>query len=241
MFSIPFGGKANHKNLLKTTKHLTESGNLLFIIVLNLKDRIMKIQRLLVVVVLSVLHIWGFSQIQYEGRHDDGLKSFQLDNGEMKYARYHKAEQAITIYNLDHSEWKTVLLPIPKGQVFDEIKSISANVFNTDTLIELAYACVEYRYNYDIEVSSDNVDIRYTLSIVNEEGQKVFEAANGTDMEIIDSNNTRKLLVYKQIENGRELEKSIDVYALPENSNAYSKLKQFDETGNLSSGLSRGI
>lgn len=201
----------------------------------------MKNQRLLLLVAFSMLSMFGYSQIQYEGTHDDDLESFQLDNGETKYARYSKSEKTISLYNVDLSEWKTVQLDIPKRFSFDDLKSITVNVFNADELIELAYTCAEYRSNSDIETTSNNVHINYTLYIINEEGELVFEAENGNGMKIVDSNGTRKLMVYKQTGHGSFKKEHIDVYALPDNMATVNQLKKSDKTNNYTSDHVRGI
>jgi hypothetical protein len=177
----------------------------------------MKLTHLTVVIAFSTLQVLGFGQIKYEGTHDDGFKPFQLDNGEFKYARYDKSKQLVTVYNLDHSQWKTVMLPMPEEHYLDEIKSISEKTFNSDTLIELVYSCVEHHSNNNLESTSDYVDIRFTLYIINEAGEMILKVDDSNDMRIIESNGNRKLLIYKHIGQGSNRTGEMDVYSLPNN------------------------
>ena len=177
----------------------------------------MKLKSLLFIVAFATLQFSSFGQVKYEGTHDDGFKSFHLDNGEFKYARYDKSRQSVTVYNLDHSKWKTVMLPLPKEHYLDEIKSISEKTFNSDTLIELVYSCVEYHSNNNLEATSEYVDIRFTLYIINEVGEMILKVEDSNDMKIIESNGNRKLLIYKHIGQGANRTGQIDVYSLPNN------------------------
>jgi len=201
----------------------------------------MKLKSLLLISAITLLHISGFSQISYEGTHDDGLTTVTLDNGEAKYATYQKTDKTMILYNLDHSLWKTVALPIPGSLYFDELKSVSVTVFNTDSLVELAYTCVEYLSNNDLESTTTYVDERHTLFIINEEGSMVMEEKNSNNLEIVDINGTRKLWVYKQAGQGNDTWKRVNVYALPDAPIGDIKIDQRDQSEYRAFGDRRGI
>ncbi len=173
-------------------------------------------KHLLTIIAFSIIPLSVLGQIRYEGTHDEGYKSFQLDNGELKYAEYNKSGQIVTIYNLDHSKWKSVVLPLPREHYLDEIKSISQYVFNGDTMMELAYSCVEYHSTDNLEdVASGYVDLRFTLNIINELGETILKASDSNDMKIIESDGVRKLMIYKHIGQGSTKSGQVDVYSLP--------------------------
>ncbi len=174
----------------------------------------MKLKSLLLLVALASFQISGFTQVSYEGSYDKDLALYTLDNGEIKYASYQKADKVLVLYNADHSMWKSVPLPIPKRQYFDQLKSISLNVFNTDDKLELAYTTVEYLSNNETEVTTKHVDVRPTLFIINEDGSMVLEAENSSHMEVVDNSGTRKLWVYKR--DGQDKKKNVDIYSLPD-------------------------
>jgi len=160
----------------------------------------------------------SIGQIIYEGTHNDNFKTFQMDNGDIKYTKYDKSEQTVSVYNLDNTKWKSVQLPLPKHHTLDEIKSISMKLFNSDTLMELAYSCVEYQSTQNIEGSNANyLDIRFTLNIINEKGEMILKSENSTDLKIIESHGVKKLLIYKHVGQGFNKSGQIDVYSLPEN------------------------
>lgn len=174
----------------------------------------MKLKSLLLLVALASFQISGLAQVSYEGSQDKDLSSFKLDNGELKYASYQNADKVLVLYNADYSMWKTVTLHIPKRQYFDQLKSISLNVFNTDDRLELAYTTLEYLSNNDTEVTTNHVDVRPTLFIIKEDGSMVLEAENSSHMEVVDNSGTRKLWVYKR--EGQDQKEKVDIYSLPD-------------------------
>lgn len=178
----------------------------------------MKIKNLILAALVSLIHISGLGQIVFEGKHDDTYKTFQLDNGEIIYTEYSKADQSISVYDLDNSKLKTISIPLPKGHFLDEIKYISQKVFNTDSIIELVYSCVEYDTKYEIEDANSNyVDLRFTLNIINEYGEMILKIPDSNDMKIVESNGIKKLLVYKHPGHGFKESGQVDVYSLPGN------------------------
>ena len=175
----------------------------------------MKFKVLLSIVAFLALQISVHAQINYEGSFDEKTHSILLDNGEIKYASYDKEEDAIVLYHSDDSHWKSVPLNLNRNLYFDELKSISVNVFNEDDLIELAYTCVEYQISNQLEATNTYVDVLSTLFVINEEGTLVLEVKNGSDMKFVDSDGDMKLWVYKQAGQGKNNKEHIDVYSLP--------------------------
>ena len=114
-------------------------------------------------------------------------------------------------------------------------------VFNTDSLVELAYTCIEYISNNDIESTTTHVYERHTLFIINEEGSMVMEEKNSNDLEIVDINGARKLWVYKQAGQANETWKRVNVYALPDAPISDMKIKQMDQKEYRAFGDRRGI
>ena len=158
----------------------------------------------------------GYGQIVHEGTHDDSFKTFQMDNGEIRYSIYNKLDQTVSVYNLDHSIWKKVHLPLPKEHTLDEIKNISQNTFNSDTLMELVYSCLEYDTTSELEDTNSNyVEIKFTLNIINENGELILKVPDSNDIRILESNGIRKLLVYKHVGQGFNRAGQIEVYSLP--------------------------
>jgi len=175
----------------------------------------MKFKVLLSIVAFLALQISVHAQINYEGSFDEKTHSILLNNGETKYASYDKEESAIILYHSDDSHWKSVPLNLNRNLYFDDLKSISVNVFNEDDLIELAYTCVEYQISNQLEATSTYVDVLSTLFVINEEGTLVLEVKNGSDMKFVDSDGDMKLWVYKQAGQGKNNKEHIDVYSLP--------------------------
>ncbi|RXQ95924.1 hypothetical protein EO244_06370 [Ancylomarina salipaludis] len=157
-----------------------------------------------------------FSQLKYEGKLDAKYKSIKLDDGNLKFVKYNKKEQEVLIFNSDYSLWRTIDLPLPKQHLLDEIKYISQRTFNNDDSVELVYSCLVYSLYDDYEdPENESVKIEFTLNIINESGEIILKVPDSNDMEIIDFNGTKKLLIYKHPskhfeENGETL-----IYTLP--------------------------
>lgn len=176
----------------------------------------MKALHLIFTLLLFTVCSLGYGQIVHEGTHDDSFKTFQMDNGEIRYSIYNKLDQTVSVYNLDHSIWKKVHLPLPKEHTLDEIKNISQNTFNSDTLMELVYSCIEYDTTSELEDTNSNyVEIKFTLNIINENGELILKVPDSNDIRILESNGIRKLLVYKHVGQGFKRTGQIEVYSLP--------------------------
>lgn len=163
---------------------------------------------LMIIILLDVIiNITGYSQLIFEGTFNDRFKTIQMDNG----------EQLVYIYNLDHTAWKKVRVPLPEEHLLDEIKSVTQTTFNKDTLVELVYSCVEYQ-RISSQENSDVKDlkIKFTLNIINENGEMILKVPDSNDLEIVDKNGKRSLLIYKQMGKGLDNLGQILVYSLPE-------------------------
>lgn len=57
-----------------------------------------------------------------------------------KYTHFDRLGKILRIYNLNHSIWKTINLPVPSGfQLYDVPKHITDSLFKLDANVELAY------------------------------------------------------------------------------------------------------
>ena len=159
----------------------------------------------------------GFTQLIQENVIDEKVKILQLDNGENKYIKYQGKEKDLNILNLDQSIWKTVELPLLKGHFLDEVKSISTNIFNNDSLVEILYTSVEYDYSYDYENPFyPNDFITFALNIINEKGEVLLREEKINDYEIIESDWNKKLFVYKNPDKEFNKKTQTVIYAIPD-------------------------
>jgi hypothetical protein len=160
-----------------------------------------------------------FAQLVQEEVVEGRFRTFQIENGDAKYLKYDKKAEIINIYNLDHSVWKTVKLPLPKGHLLDEIKLVSTSTFNKDEGVEIMYSCVVYDYSsFNDEDPTINEDeyITFTLNIIDENGKALLKEDHSNDYEIIESNGKKKLLVYKHISKGFSSKSQTVVYSIPQ-------------------------
>lgn len=156
-----------------------------------------------------------FSQLVKEVVITDNFKKLNLDGSETKFIKYQEKEKTLSIYNLDHSIWKTVELPLPKGHFLDEIKLISTNYFNEDNFIEIMFTSAVYNYSYNYEnPAGDEQFVTYTLNIINEKGEVLLVEEEMEDYEILESDENNKLVVYKQNSNALDNKSQTVVYAI---------------------------
>lgn len=158
----------------------------------------------------------GFSQLVQENVVDEKIQLLQLDNGKTKCLKYHEKEKVLYILNLDQSIWKTVKISLPKGHFLDDVKLISTNVFNKDYLVEILYTSIVYDYFYNFENPAYDEDfISTTLNIINEEGEVLLKEEKINDYAIIESDESNKLFVYKNISEGFNRKSQTVVYTYP--------------------------
>jgi len=160
----------------------------------------------------------GYSQLVKDEVIEGRFRTFQLEDGEAKYLKYDKKAEIINIYNLDHTVWKTLKLPLPKGHLLDEIKLVSTRTFNTDEAVEILYSCVVYDYaNFDFQQTHiDDEFIHFTLNLINEKGDLLLKEENSNDYEIIESNGKKKLMIYKHVSEGFTTKSQTVVYSIPQ-------------------------
>lgn len=149
---------------------------------------------------LLILSVNLSAQLKYEGTLDSRYKTIQIDDGAVRYIKYNKDEKKVLIYNLDNSLWRSINLPLPKNHFLDEIKNISSHTFNDDDFVEIVYSCVVYNVSDKIKSSNDDyIIVEFTLNIISESGESILKIPGSNEMEIIETEEEKKLLIYKHI------------------------------------------
>nr|WP_321409141.1 hypothetical protein [uncultured Carboxylicivirga sp.] len=171
-----------------------------------------------IIIALMLVVSSSFAQLVQDETVEGKYRTFQLDGGDVKYVKYNKKAEVIDIYNLNHSLWKSVKIPLPKGHILDEIKLISTRTFNNNDAVEILYSCVIYDLDYyDVESSLNQDDyVHFTLNIIDENGKSLLKVDDSNDYEIIESNGVKKLLVYKHISRGFNSKTQTIVFSIPQ-------------------------
>jgi hypothetical protein len=168
----------------------------------------------LIIVLLVFLSISSFAQLKFEGEVDSKFKTYQIDDGSFKYVIYNKKEEVIKIFNMDNTLWRTVKIPLPKHHILDELKHISVNTFNDDDLVEIIYSCAIYSSNDEYEdPNQDFYLVDFTLNIINEMGEHLLKVQDSNEMNLIDSNGEKKLIIYKHIGKGFDVKDKSLIYS----------------------------
>jgi hypothetical protein len=135
-----------------------------------------------------------------------------------KYAMIDIKNSQINIYNINHSLYKTINIPAPSlGAATDfDLMNISDNLFNSDNLIEVAYACGHYDGTLGIDV--------WEVSVIDENGGSVFHKDSAgyegsyynttqayNDLGILKTSTGTKMIIHYS----KKYDKSVEVYSLP--------------------------
>jgi hypothetical protein len=170
--------------------------------------------RKIILLLFVLLSVNSFAQLKFEGTVNSKYKTFQLEDGSFKYVLYTKEDELLQIFNLDNTLWRTVKIPLPRNHVLDELKHISVHTFNQDDLVELIYSCAEYSSNSEYENPNEPfLLVDFTLNIINELGETMLKIKNSNEMEIIDSEGEKKLIIYKHIGTGIKAKDETLIYS----------------------------
>jgi hypothetical protein len=114
-----------------------------------------------------------------------------LEEAGQKYYAMDIANQQCRIYNMDHSLFRTIDLPVPEGYYLFDIQQISQHLFNPDDLIEFAY--IYSKFN----PTETSYYYSYETRVVNENGLEILKVPGaGHTLVIPTENDGEKFLVY---------------------------------------------
>ncbi len=160
----------------------------------------LKIQFFIGLLLVSVV---AFGQLQFKGRIDSKEKIFQLDDGSLKYIKYDRKSDKVSIFNIDNTIWRIVKIPLPKYHILDEIKHISINTINDDDLVEVIYSCVIYDLMNDENIMEDGPSLfEFTINIINERSEMILKVPNSNEIELFETGEKKTLLIYRHLGKG---------------------------------------
>ena len=106
----------------------------------------------------------------------------------------------LKLYNLDHSLWKTIALPVPAGALLGSTDGyISDRLFNNDNLVEVCYS---YYFS----------GAGYTINVINEYADSILFVDGHLVKRIEPSSDGYKLITYSTAASGYQ---TVKVFALP--------------------------
>lgn len=151
------------------------------------------------------------AQITFEHAYTGAAEVADVENFGYKYYVTDYLTNSITIYNEDHSLWKTVMLNVPQNQSLYDVAYLSSKVFNSDDLVELL--AVSYQY---ISTSDTSGYYIYLTQVLNENGSILLSVPGGAySFTYIDENTDQKLVVYLYDFSVSSYISSTQVYGLP--------------------------
>jgi len=118
------------------------------------------------IIALAVLSHKAFAQIHPESVYNYSGTYTSLRNSGDKFFIMDVPASQCRIYNMDHSLWKTINLPMPANNYLYDIKFVSEGLFTDDERLALAY--VYYSYNATTQVYS------YNARVITESGQQLL-------------------------------------------------------------------
>lgn len=131
-----------------------------------------------------------------------------LSSSGYKYCYANYANKTVKLYNLNHSIWKTINLPVPNGYSVYSVYNVSESLFNTDASIEVAYT--SFLYNFTVTPAIWN----YEGKVVNETGTSLVTIPDCQSLSVSNTGpNGWKLIATIDSTNKSSI-KSFDVYSL---------------------------
>lgn len=159
---------------------------------------------------LALMTLWAgpaAAQVTLEKSYDFSLSATRIDSADYKYFLMDVGNSQCRIYNLDHTLWKTIAIPLPANYYLYDIKFVTRHLFNRDDAMELWYSAYEYT---TLETG------RYTSGIISEEGTVVADMPGGLYAYVVQTGeNEYKLTVYAYDYSVSPVKVQTLVYALP--------------------------
>ncbi|MFT5647791.1 MAG: hypothetical protein ACI976_002486 [Aureispira sp.] len=170
----------------------------------------------------AISKTYGVPSLTLEGTYTGGyIRRVNLPSFGEKYYLFSSQHIQAKIYNSDHTFWKGINLPIPNQPTplpptIREISSVSENVINSDTLLEIGYTVV---FPWGVVGLLDE----YESYIINELGTTLISIPNARSIAINEIPSFQNKII-AQINDS--LMTSSEVYGLPTISIAIQKLKR---------------
>ncbi len=130
------------------------------------------------ILLVALLMATFFSQAQIVNEHDytGSTTLAKLANSGDKYYTMDWTNNQCQLYNIDHSLWKTISVPVPSGMYLYDITHVSETLFNLDTKVELAY--VYYAYDTTMYYYT------YATRVINEDGLELLSIPGSSISEV---------------------------------------------------------
>ncbi len=115
----------------------------------------------------------------------------RLEKDGDKYFAMDVAANQCTIYNMDHSVYRTIGLVVPADYYMYDIQYVSQHTFNQDDLIEFVY--IYSKYN----PTETSYYYTYEARVINENGAELLKVPGAGYTEVLETEDQgRKFLVY---------------------------------------------
>jgi hypothetical protein len=137
------------------------------------------------------------------------LYRINLPTSGEKYCLYASQNLQSQVYNSDHTFWKGINLPIPGSATITHVSSVSEDVINSDTLLEVHYTIFD-------PFGTNTYD--YESRILNESGNVLLSIINASFFTISEIPTLQNKIIVRMVD-------SSEVYGLPTISIAIQKIK----------------
>jgi len=131
---------------------------------------------ILLVLLVTLLNRIAPAQINLEHDYPASVGLTKLSLSGYKYFLMDVTNNVCTLYNMDHSLWKTIALTVPSGMYLYDVKFVSETLFNSDSKVELAY--IYYSYDATLQYYT------YYTRIINENGNELLSIPGCAYLEI---------------------------------------------------------
>lgn len=158
---------------------------------------------------ILLLTAWaGHAQITFENNYPGSTTLTRLSLSGDKYFMMDWTNNKCKIYNIDHTLWKTIDLPVPSDWYLYDIRYVSETLFNLDSKVELVYTY--YNYNTTQQYYT------YATKVINEDGSVLLTVQGGGYSEVATtSGGNLKFLVYVYDYSVSPYTVNTQVYSIP--------------------------
>jgi hypothetical protein len=175
---------------------------------------------LILTLILNLSMTGLIAQIVHENTYMGAAEVADVENFGYKYFITDYINNAIAVYNEDHSLWKNIVLPVPLGTYLYDVDYVSSKVFNSDDMVEVLM--VTYKY---ISTSDTSGYYVYDTYVANENGTVIVDVPGGAySFTFTDNNNKNKLVIYVYDYSASTYITQTEVFNLPDKSSGIKEI-----------------
>jgi len=158
-------------------------------------------------IITLILSCWlvASAQITAEQNYSGTLYNVKLNNGDIKNLLINYTANTLSLYNIDHSLYKTITVPVPSGYSIYYVNIVADKLFNFDADIETAITFSK----------SDSTGTYYIGRVIEENGTILLDVADCYSFTAVGKSTSYKLHSFQAKLANSAYTYSTNVYGVP--------------------------